>query len=312
MNLKMGKFSLVIIYVATFLAYAGNSNSSTTPELYFIDAHSQVDSREVLNKIPGLMDQAGVKKTILCARRQLQSTDIADFAASNSDKIIPAIRTKGGAYSENRNGFYKKLDDDVQSGRFNGICELLLYHAAKGNKADEYIVYPSDKRVQAALKHAQKQKWPLVLHIEFAALEGKQRQRFMQELEELLKNNRKHPVALIHMGQLGSADVQRLIKAHKNIYFLTSHSNPASIAESDQPWTAMFSGNVLSPVWRELVIKYPERFILAFDNVWPEHWGDFYLAEANYWRTALEDLPAPVAKAVAHGNAERLWRLAAR
>jgi hypothetical protein len=72
------------------------------------------------------------------------------------------------------------------------------------------------------------------------------------------------------------------------------------------------SDDVLAPEWRELAIRYPDRFVLSFDNVRPEMWGAFYLAEARVWRRALSELPDPVAQAIAHGNAERLWKIPPR
>jgi hypothetical protein len=112
------------------------------------------------------------------------------------------------------------------------------------------------------------------------------------------------------MGQLKAGEVARLIGAHQNVYFLTSHSNPIVVKKSNQPWVNMFSGRKLKPDWVKLVEEHPDRFILAFDNVWAEHWGDFYTDQAKLWQEALHGLPAKAAHAVAHGNAERLWHLA--
>ena len=232
-----------------------------------------------------------------------------DFAEKHPGRITAAVRTKGGVYAENRRGYFKMLEREVGSGRFGAIAELLLYHAKKGNKADEIVVYPDDQRVRATLQAAARMGWPLVVHIEFAAISGTVRSVFMDQLESLLALNTGCAFAMIHMGQLGREDVGRLIESHGNIYFMTSHTNPAAIGKSDQPWTPMFEGEVLAPGWRELVVRHPERFVLAFDNVWPEHWGEFYLREAEYWRKALADLPHEVAQAVAHGNAERLWKI---
>ncbi len=55
--------------------------------------------------------------------------------------------------------------------------------------------------------------------------------------------------------------------------------------------------------------SHPDRFILAFDNVWEDNWGEYYLSQIRSWRKALGDLPPDAAHAVAHRNAERLWRL---
>jgi predicted TIM-barrel fold metal-dependent hydrolase len=278
-------------------------------ELYFVDAHSQVDSEEVLQRIILLMDQAGVRRTILSGRRHLASGDIATFAEQHAARITASIRTKGGAYEENKKGFSKALEKEAESGRFGAIAELLLYHAAKGKEAPEVAVYPNDERVQATLRLAKKHGWPLVLHIEFNSLSETEKSKYMQQLEALLAQNPDHPFAMIHMAQLDSDAVRRMIEAHKNVYFLTSHTNPVAIDKSNQPWTPMFRGDMLAPEWKKLVILYPDRFVLAFDNVLPDQWGDFYLQEAGYWRKAFAELPPTVAHAIAHGNAERLWKL---
>jgi predicted TIM-barrel fold metal-dependent hydrolase len=131
----------------------------------------------------------------------------------------------------------------------------------------------------------------------------------MTKLKALLDRYPEHPFVLIHMGQLDHVAVYQLIEAYKNIYFITSHANPIVASASGQPWTNMFNGDYLSTDWKQLMIKYPDRFILGFDNVYVEHWGQFYLDQVALWRKALQDLPVEIANALAHGNAERLWCL---
>jgi hypothetical protein len=62
---------------------------------------------------------------------------------------------------------------------------------------------------------------------------------------------------------------------------------------------------LLSQYPQHLVLRHPERFVLALDNVWPEHWSERYMQQVELWRKALGKLPNEVAHAVAHGNAER-------
>lgn len=304
---------LVLLFVAfvnlPLVAVSVRAAEPGGSALYLIDAHSQADSEKVLKRVISLMDRAGVRRTLLSARGHLQSDAIVKFSQQHPGRITASVRTKGGAYRDNSEKYYKALKRSVESGKFGAIAELLLYHAQKGDKAPEIVVYPDDKRVQTALTYAKKEGWPLVVHIEFASLSGKQKARYMEQLEAMLAQNPDHPFVLIHMGQLRSGEVQRLMASHNNVYFMTSHTNPVAIRESRQPWTPMFKGDVLAPEWKKLVIQYPDRFVLAFDNVWPNHWGDYYLQEARYWKTALADLPREVARAVAHENAERLWNL---
>lgn len=297
----------VVVFWILSVFIAGNSVAS---ELYFIDAHSQVD-RDVgdLGLIIRRMDRAGVYRTILAARSGRTPEEVADFAEAQAGRIVAAVRTKSGAYNKNRPKYYKKLRKQLRSGRFDAMAEVLMYHAQKGSKAPEVVVHPNDERVQAALDGAIANGWPFVIHIEFKSLRGKKRRQFMAEMEEMLTRHPGHPFALNHMGQLDASEVRRLIEKHPNIYFLTAHTNPVVVNRSEQPWVNMFKGGALAREWKELVIQYPDRFVFALDNVWGTHWKDLYPEQMRYWKRAMDDLPPNVAQAVAHGNAERLWNI---
>ena len=220
------------------------------------------------------------------------------------------VRTKGKPYDAGSAKYYKKLKAQVASRRFSAIAEVLLYHAKKGNKAPEYVVYPEDERVRAALKYAIDNHWPFVIHIEFASLYGEQKKRFMESLEGMLNQHPKHPFVLTHMGQLKPGECRQLIENHKNIYFHTGWTNPAAVSSSNQPWVNVFEGNRLAPEWHKLFTQYPTRFVFALDNVFAEHWGNFYVEQMEYWKKAIAELPEEVAHQIAHGNAERLWHIA--
>jgi len=170
------------------------------------------------------------------------------------------------------------------------------------------VVPPDAPQVQKALKAALAKGWPFIIHIEFAATNA--REVFMKKMEAMLEKNPEHPFALIHMGQLEAKDAAPLLAKHANLHFLTSHANPIKKAKSSQPWIDPFDGGQsLAPRWKALFTKYPDNFIFAVDNVWEDDWGDNYVKQAALWRKALAELPADVASKVAHGNAERLWKL---
>lgn len=305
MNIKQSS-SKVLIVTLIFLLWSACAHSE---ELYFIDAHSQADYNIELESIVELMNKAGIKKTILSARGKRQSKEIADLAEAYPDQIIAAVRTKSKHYNRNTGKYYKKLAKEVNSGRFSAMAELLLYHAQKGDLAEEVVVYPDDERVKAAFEAARKNGWPLVLHIEFASLNATQRENYFIALKSFLEQNPDYPIALIHMGQLDAMEVKKLIEKHSNIHFLTSHSNPVAVTRSNQPWTNMFREGVLTPEWEALMVAHPKRFVFALDNVWSEQWLNGYKEQVSLWKKALNKLPPDAAHAVAHGNAESLWKL---
>ena len=272
-----------------------------------IDAHSQVDEYVELEKIIQLMDEGGIAGTILSTRGKVTPEELVSFAVNYPGRIIPAVRTKSYMQKEG-DKYYELLKKQVNMPQYGAMAEVIMYHAQKGEKAPLVVFYPDDERVQAALSYAIDKKWPFVVHIEFAAA-GSERDEFMTKLKALLVRYPEHPFVLIHMGQLDCASARQMIEAYPNIYFITSHSNPVIVKKSNQPWTNMFHGGSLSADWRQLIINHPDRFILAFDNVWAENWGQQYLDQIALWREAIKELPLDIAHAFAHGNAERLWRL---
>lgn len=296
--------------VCAILLFCAFSLPILAQDLYFIDAHSQVDHQlDDLSLILERMDEAGVHKTILASRGRRPHSDIADMVAMHPERIAGAIRTKGRIYVDNSPKFYKKLHKRANSGRYSAVAEILIYHAQKGNKADEVNVELTDPRVGAVLKVCLDNNWPMTLHIEFSSVFGDRRKEMMGNLESFIRRQPEHPFVLIHMGQLDAGEVKRLIGEHPNLYFMVSHTNPVVTSQSNQPWTELFSGDLLKPDWKQLMTRHPDRFVFALDNVWERHWNKFYLEQMRVWRTALSELPDDVAHQFAHGNAERLWKL---
>ncbi|MBT3350566.1 MAG: amidohydrolase family protein [Nitrospinaceae bacterium] len=311
--LKLKVFPLLI-----FLFVLAQPPVTIAAELYFVDAHSQMDDGVDQKTVIKLMDQGGVYRTILAARQGRSPKDVIKFNSAYPERIIPSVTTKKWGYAQplesRHKKYYRALRNQLKSGRFRAMAEVLMWHdGCPNDKCPSIIVRANDKRVRAALKGALANEWPFVVHIEFGSLPGSSFKNFMDDLKGMLDANPDHPFSLIHMGQLEHAEVQKLIKAHKNIYFLAAHANPFAVAAAKgiKPWVDLFEEKKFAPPWRKLILEHPDRFIFALDNVWGEkHWvTDMYMSQINIWRSALSDLPENVANAVAHGNAERLWKI---
>ncbi len=276
-------------------------------EIPIIDAHSQLPRPDVADDVISLMDKAGIGHVILSFRGSAKLRDVVALARAHPDRITPAMKIKGRHWAQGSHQFYESTAKQLNSGTLGAIGEALLYHAAKGNKAPEYIVATEAKQFRHVLGLARDNGWPIIIHIEFRAAPNPA--QLMKMLEDLLRNNRDMSFPLIHMAQLEPFEVERLITAHPNVYFMTSHSNTVTVRKSKQPWINMFADDKLKASWRDLLIKHADRFILNFDNVWPEDWDSDYIDQARLWRNALATLPVGVAHKIAHENAERVWRL---
>lgn len=293
------------------LLLPGRATPSTLP---IIDAHSQLDDQTPVTHVIEYTARAGVAQVVLSARGGTTPAEVLDLAAKYPECIVPAIRTKGSAYATNQPEYYGLLEKQFSTPGFKAMNEVILAHARKGRLAPEVNLTLDAPQVAEAIRRAVAKRWPVVLHYEFRwftrAYGRKARERRMGELKALLERHPEQSFALIHMAQLDAGDVAQLLAAHPNLVFLTSHANPIATNASRQPWTNMYVDRELAPEWHALVLQYPERFVLAFDNVWSDHWSENYVQQVKLWRHALGKLPAHVAHAVAHRNAERLWKLA--
>jgi hypothetical protein len=111
---------------ALFLALPAFGWSAPASEIYFVDAHSQVDHEVAdLGVILERMKEAGVARTILAARSGRRPDEIADFAGKSGGRIVPAVRTKSDAYNRGNPKYYDQVRQQVASGQFKAMAEIL-------------------------------------------------------------------------------------------------------------------------------------------------------------------------------------------
>lgn len=356
------------------LIAAGFGAATAADPIPLIDAHSQADKDFDVSAALKLMEQGGVRRTILSSRGGLTPNKLVAMAAAHPDRITASMEVKSQQhYMTGTPEFFRRLAEMEKEPRYGAISEALLFHAEKGTQprrggqgaerrggqaqergggqeqgrrgdqgaerrggqaqeraggqgqgrrdgqgqdrqretAPEFNLSIDSPQVEAVLQVALRRNWPFVAHYEFRSLNSANYTARMAELKRLLKAHPSHPIVLIHMGQLHAGEAAALISEFRNIYFMTSHSNPLFEAMGGGfSWTKLFEGRKIAPAWRALFVAHPDRFILGFDNVLKRHWEPtYYLAQARLWQDAFADLPPEVAHAVAHRNAERLWRL---
>ena len=286
-----------------------------------IDAHSQFDQFVDLHKIMELLNQGVISRVILSDRstqRIDRRKELLEFAVRYPDRITPAVRTKGFAWRIGTDRMYFDfLYDQAKHSGYGAIAEVISTHAAMKNPFfelnEDVMIPPDDPLIRAAVKVAQTKGWPFLIHIEFRYI-AHHRQVYMSKLEALLNDYPFLPIGLMHMGQLETGDVRRLIERYPNVFFMMSTCNTIIVraAERNDPrrgWINIFEGSDLKAEWHKLLISYPDRFVVAFDNVFKGQWGPMYLQQIRLWHRALSQLPAFVADTVGHKNAERLWKL---
>ena len=81
---------------------------------------------------------------------------------------------------------------------------------------------------------------------------------------------------------------------------------PALWGELSYPGGITDGAGKLTPEWRGLFERYPDRFLLGSDTWVPERWAAYGDIMAGY-RAWLAQLPPKVAAQIAHGNARALF-----
>ena len=93
----------------------------------------------------------------------------------------------------------------------------------------------------------------------------------------------------------GAAEVDRLVRASGDL--LVELALRSDVAPGGQ----------LDPAWRDLFVRYPDRFMVGTDTWVPSRWGD-YAGVQRDTRVWLGQLPPDVARRLATENAEALAR----
>jgi len=272
-----------------------------------------MDHRVNEDTMISLMDRGGVHRTLLSTHMRRPWTDIPEIAERHPGRIIPTVQIKGRGYHKGpESKYHDRLAGQLGHGAFGAMAEAHVFHDSDGGKYQEVRIDFDDSLFRAAFDGAKDKEWPFIVHIEFNALDADGKRFYMEGLERFLAANRNTPVLLIHMAQLESGPVRRLLDAHANLHFLTSHASPF-YQGGGKPFINMFEGQSLKAEWKQLMGDYPDRFVFALDNVFDFFWTDQrYLGKMKLWWAALSELPDAVAHAIAHGNAERLWKLPPR
>jgi predicted TIM-barrel fold metal-dependent hydrolase len=138
---------------------------------------------------------------------------------------------------------------------------------------------------------------PLVVHDELTA-------ETTAELERALAHNRQATIVVAHAGSGEPRALAGLLGRHPNLWLdvsgMTYIRTPALATETGP----------LEPAWKALLTEYPDRILAGLDVWAPALFKAETLDRLMRWlRRVLGELPPEAAARIAHGNAERLFRL---
>ena len=138
-----------------------------------------------------------VRTTLLSARGKRKWQQLLEWSSCYPGKIAPLIRSKGEHFRQGGKRYFKMISRQLDAEGYIGAAEILIYHAQKGSKAPRVVVGLSDRRFTTLLNASKRRGWPVIIHIEFAALKPEARKEFLGDLNRLLGNHPGHDFVLI-------------------------------------------------------------------------------------------------------------------
>jgi hypothetical protein len=270
------------IALAAIVAFAFSGNACANEPIEIFDAHLHYNWEPVptykLDEVLALFKKNRVTGILATSRPNTGTHALMDSKAADL-QVVPFIRPYRvradiGTWFKDP-VIFDLVEEEFKRGYYRGVGEFHL----SGKAADTEMV---KKTVDFAVAH------DLYLYAHADA----------EALEILMRHNPKARIIWAHTGFGLPADrVATLLEKY-----------PAVWGELSYRGGIVDGQGKLTPEWRALFERYPDRFLIGSDTWVPERWQRYSEIMTEY-RGWLAQLPPEVAKKIAHGNARKLFAL---
>jgi predicted TIM-barrel fold metal-dependent hydrolase len=280
-----------LVVVALLVASVAPASAADPYAGPLIDAHSHLPGLQALETLVAAMDRHKIGRVALLGVGGLQKDDAAWIEAAARrlpDRVIPLAPVPDPMAADAA----KKLDAQLAGGRFKGAGEVHVNQVSR--KIRRAIDAPP---FLALLDVCARHGVPLVVHDELTA-------DATVQLERALAHNRQATIVVAHAGSGEPRALAGLLGRHPNLWLdvsgMTYIRTPALATETGP----------LEPAWKALLTEHPDRILAGLDVWAPALFKAETLDRLMRWlRRVLGELPPEAAARIAHGNAERLFRL---
>ena len=243
--------------------------------LFDAHVHYSADARQrfTIDEVLAILKAAGVRRALVSSTPDEGTIALYERAPDIVIPILRPYRGPGELATWTRDGtVVAYLMSRYRAGVHRGIGE---FHLGPGEAE-----LPVVRQVVAMAVRED-----LVLHAHADA----------RAVEELLRIDPRARVLWAHAGMGESAaSVGALVDRYPQL--LVELALRSDVAPSGE----------LDPEWRALFLRHPDRFMYGTDTWVPERWNAL-VDSAESARAWLRDLPDAIARAIAYGNAERVF-----
>jgi len=267
--------------------------------------------------VEGAMARAGVERMALFARQHHKRNGEGSVLALKSrfpQRIYMGTPKPFSERGDLSDGFLDQTNTYLRDQRYQFIGELLFAHADKAHGEQtlegERYVAPGGKNVQRLISAVEQRHVPVMLQWEVYDWD-----RDWSAFHALYA---RFPAVIFiwpHAGRASHEQVATVVSSHANVMVTLSKKEHRARSLSSEEKAEMLGEGVIDDCgvlrreWRDLFVRYPERFMFATDAHKSFRWAK-YEAIVERWRLILGQLPEPLAQSLAWRNAERVYGMA--
>lgn len=300
------------------VALGGCLPTQAQAPLPLVDVHNHFIPGMTAETMVGLMDQAGIQKTVLMANRIAWNRPmgweddlVLDIYRTNPQRFIPFLTTvrRGGVPLSDFARYVEYVEGQLKTGQFKGMGEFMVKHFAIAGSADvaaPELSEPADSPYMLEMMRlGAKYGVPLVFHMETTS-------DSVAALDRALTANPRTKVIWAHqnpvkMGGGPEARYARQADPDQIGALLDKHSN--LYADISVGFETLYQGpedRSLPPKWVRLYEKYSDRFMIGLDLATNTMWERGYLPRTARIRGWLSQLKPETARKLATQNIERV------
>lgn len=250
------------------------------------------------------------------------STDL-NVVKEIGDRYLPAVGWSDIRSAESDEGV--KIYTDPSNARRDSVIRIIDEQLSAGRRVIGET-FPNAETSHAVVRFRRRVPTDSVLFIELYKLSVKHgvpipmhmqwHPSSVEQLGNLLLSDSRGVVVLSHCGKdTEASDIRRFFEKYSNVFCdLGFRSPPQATAESlKDPARTIFWGKGMfreagiKPEWAKLIEDYPDRFMVAIDDV--HSWGMYEDVVEAIRNGVLANLSGETAEKVAYKNALRIFRL---
>lgn len=279
------------------------------------DAMAQIEST-LSGNVAKALDEHGIARMALFARRHPKhsgESSVLWLKRRFGERLVIGTAKAFDQRDDLGDDFVDRTLSSLEDTRYRFVGEILFAHADKAHGEQtpdgERYVAPEGRNVQKRLAALEGRNIPVMIHWEVYDWD-----RDWPAFDRLFARFPGVTFIWAHAGHGSAEQVGTVTSSHANVIVTLSKEEKYERAFSSQEKASTLGGPLIDrcgrvlPEWRELLERYPDRFMFATDAHKAVRWA-IYPDIVNRWRDILGQFPEPLARALASGNAERIYRV---